>query len=306
MAVRLAEVLLKLTDMRSFLLVFVVGCTAEVPVIEADADQPLPAELQAGDVVFKGSISVIVPERGMTVVASVEQEDGSLVDFAVENPLDGPVRLAEFAGEDTVAITGFAVPNPCTDGAYHLEGFHWNQDFVWYFHASSTPAANSVSAVETGLQVAANSIERQRNNCSLADQVSASNTYGGRTAAAPSLSSTGNCGSPDGKNVVGFGPLPSGVLGLTCAWFGGDHIAIEADVKLTTRRSWFSQAVPSGCSNRWGIEQVATHEFGHVYGLAHVSQTTHPELTMSTQAYPCRNEKVTLGLGDVRGLRTLY
>jgi hypothetical protein len=43
-----------------------------------------------------------------------------------------------------------------------------------------------------------------------------------------------------------------------------------------------------------------------VFGLAHVSQATHPELTMSTQAFPCQNEKVTLGLGDVRGLRTIY
>ncbi len=295
---------------RNLWIVMLVGCTADVPVIDVSADEPLPAELQAGDVVHRGDISVIVPEPGLGVAVSVEMEDGSVLDFAIENPVDGPVRLVPFAGVDELGTTSgwgeLAVRNPCSDGAYNHEGFHWTTDFHWYFHASSTPSALSVGAVETGLQVAANAITHQRNNCGLADQVSATNSYGGRTAAAPSVTASGSCSGMDGKNVIGFGSLPSGVLGLTCAYFDGNHHAIEADVKLTTRRAWFSGAVPSGCSNRWGIEQVSTHELGHVYGLAHVSQATHPELTMSTQAYPCTNDKLTLGLGDVRGLRTLY
>ncbi len=124
-------------------------------------------------------------------------------------------------------------------------------------------------------------------------------------AAAPGISATGSCTKRDDKNVIGFGALPTPVLGLTCAWFSG-KVALEADVKLSTRYHWFTQAVPAGCSNRFGVEQVGTHELGHVYGLAHVAQDTHAELTMSPVSYPCRNDKLSLGLGDVRGLRAIY
>ena len=64
--------------------------------------------------------------------------------------------------------------------------------------------------------------------------------------------------------------------------------------------------MPSGCSNRYGVEAVATHEFGHVFGLGHVSETNHPTLTMSTAAGACSNAPYSLGLGDVRALRSLY
>jgi hypothetical protein len=295
---------------RGLLVVAITSCTAEVPVIEVSADDPLPAELRAGDIVRKGPITVVVPEPGESVFASVEQEDGSVLDFGIDNPLDGPVRLAtQIAGDDMYTGPGYgalAVANPCGDGAYNLEGFHWASDYHWLFHASSTPSGVSASAVETGLQVAANAITHERNSCGLTDRVSATNSYGGHTAAAPNISAAGTCGTRDGKNVIGFGGLPAGTLGLTCAWFGADHVALEADVKLSTRYHWFTQGVPSGCSNRYGIEQVGTHELGHVYGLAHVGQAKHGELTMSPYSYPCRNEKLSLGLGDVRGLRALY
>lgn len=282
------------------------GCTADVPVLDVSIDEPLPAELRAGDVVHAGDVAVVVPDPGETVYLAVERDDGSTYDLAIENPIDGVVRVAPPGASDSAPpIVAFAAPNPCSDGAFHLEGFHWASDFAWKFHASSTPSGLSAANVETGLRVAANAITNERNSCGLADRVSATNSYGGHTSAAPGISSTATCTKHDGHNVIGFGALPAGVLGLTCAWSSGG-VAIEADVKLSTRYHWFSQGVPASCSNRWGVEQVATHELGHVYGLAHVSQSKHPELTMSTAAFPCRNDKLTLGLGDVRGLRQLY
>jgi hypothetical protein len=139
--------------------------------------------------------------------------------------------------------------------------------------------------------------------------VSATQQYLGRTGAAPGIKSvdgTITCTGTDGKNVVGFGTLPTGVLGIACAWSDGSGNAIEGDVRLSTRYAWYALDVPSGCSNRYGVQAVATHEFGHVFGLGHVSESTHPTLTMSTATRACTNAPYSLGLGDVRALRALY
>ena len=287
------------------------GCMVGDEPRQVSADQPLPADLAEGDIVTLGEIGVVVPPPGMTASVTGEKDDGTNVRLAILNPIGGAVRLVEVPEPVTgpVAVSDFASVNECNDGAYNLEGSHWATNYTWYFDAGSTPSVNSKAYVETGLQVGAAAIVNQRNKCGFVDQVSATETYAGRTTAAPNMTATSTavtCGNTDGKNVVGFGYLPTSYLAITCNWYGGDNVSIEADIRLSTRHSWFSEAVPSGCSNRFGVEQVSTHEFGHVFGLAHVSQSTHPELTMSTAAYPCSNDKVNLGYGDIRGLRALY
>jgi hypothetical protein len=55
------------------------------------------------------------------------------------------------------------------------------------------------------------------------------------------------------------------------------------------------------------LEATITHEFGHIFGLSHVSERTHGDLTMSpTSNGPCVADEITLGLGDVLGLEELY
>ncbi|WP_307050327.1 matrixin family metalloprotease [Streptomyces achromogenes] len=53
------------------------------------------------------------------------------------------------------------------------------------------------------------------------------------------------------------------------------------------------------------MRSVATHEAGHVFGLAH-SGAGHENLTMFASSFACSTSARTLGKGDVLGLRTLY
>jgi hypothetical protein len=204
-----------------------------------------------------------------------------------------------------------AATRECTDGAFALEGFKWTKPYAWSFRSSTTPSDNSVAAAEAALRRAADDVTGARNKCGLADQVSAAHAYKGRTARGTNVASTTTsitCGKRDGVNVVAFGVLPQHYLGVTCYWYDGNKVALEADVKLNSHyHRWFAGAqVPNGCSNRFGVEATTVHELGHVFGLAHVSEATHGELTMSTAMGPCTLAPATLGLGDVKGLRALY
>jgi predicted Zn-dependent protease len=55
------------------------------------------------------------------------------------------------------------------------------------------------------------------------------------------------------------------------------------------------------------VKAVMTHERGHTFGINHVSETSHKNMTMSPNINgPCQDSESTLGLGDVEGLRALY
>ncbi len=286
---------------------FATGCMVGEDARVVSADEPLPADLAAGDVVSRAGIEVVVPEPGQTVSVVAEMDDGTSIEISLRNPLDGAVELMQPPEPELVIAAG--TTDPCKDGAFNLMGFKWKRQYQWSFWSSSTPAANSVANVEQGLKNAAAAITTQRNNCGLADQVDITQKYLGRTGAAPGIKTANGavtCTGTDGKNVVGFGTLPTGVLGIACAWSDGAGGAVEGDIRLNTKYSWYALKPPAGCNNRYGVEPIATHEFGHVFGLGHVSESAHPNLTMSTAARDCSNAPLSLGLGDVRALRQLY
>jgi hypothetical protein len=144
----------------------------------------------------------------------------------------------------------------------------------------------------------------------LRDIVSAQHVYAGRTTRATNIISSKSsikCGARDGHNVVAFGVLPRGTLGVACSWSSGGA-AVESDVKLNDLHyRWYAaNKKPAGCRASFSVEAVATHEFGHVFGLGHVSEGRHGNLTMSTHTGPCTGAPSSLGLGDVLGLRSLY
>jgi hypothetical protein len=69
--------------------------------------------------------------------------------------------------------------------------------------------------------------------------------------------------------------------------------------------SWvFSDTIPSSCTSAYHFESVATHEFGHAFGLNHPG-SSHPALTMQPGG-ACDASKATLGLGDMVGLEAIY
>ncbi len=196
----------------------------------------------------------------------------------------------------------------CSDDAYNLLPAKWYSAWRWWFNARSTPGDVSKSKAETQLRAAVASITRSRNDCGMSDSVSATASYQGRTTTRPNINNDG-CRARDGKNVVGWGDLPPGVLGLTCTTYeiihNGVDRSIESDVMLNKNDFAWRTSV-SGCVGRALVRSVATHEFGHVFGLNHVSESSHGRLTMSTSIGACDDSAFTLGRGDILGLRKRY
>jgi hypothetical protein len=213
--------------------------------------------------------------------------------------------------DEEPTLIGSGTPSACSDGAYKLSGHRWRSQYRWRFAAGTTPSGLNVDNVEQALNLKnpAAAITSSRNDCGLADDVSASQAYLGRTSATPDIIYDGALiEGMDGVSVVGFGfgDMPYGTLGFMLDRAYSDGTALEADFMLSTRYSWFPFGVPAGCSNKSGIQAAGTHQFGHVFGLGHVSEAFDPALTMSMVTSSCSSSAYTLGLGDVRGLRQLY
>ena len=208
------------------------------------------------------------------------------------------VSHAVIGGQPGPAQTYDAPPAPCSDRAYRLAGGKWTKTLKWHFRASSTPTGLSTSSTQSVIARAFNNIVNARNDCGRSDRVSATHAYQGTTA------TKARCNYRDGKNVVGFKSLSSGILARTCWWVSSGRI-IEADIQINNNFRWALSL--SSCSAQPMLEAVMTHEVGHAYGMGHVGEKNHGRLTMSTRLDSmCNNQESTLGLGDLLGLQQLY
>ena len=261
-----------------------------------------------GDRLVNGAVAVVAPSPGSGVWGEAILDDGRMAVLGAETAPDGSVTVSSWGSPDQIGLLVLPTSPPdCQDDARSTLPFKWTTTFKWFFNARSTPAGLGTSSVEGALRNATKNITSSSNGCSLADRVSAKAEYQGRRRTGVQIKTDGTCrGSGDGRSFTGFGELPPGVLGVACIWFRGDGTATESDTRLSKSQSWAAK-VSGSCVERWSIEAVTTHERGHTFGLGHVDEVTHGNLTMSTQINgPCQKSEARLGRGDILGLRALY
>ena len=109
----------------------------------------------------------------------------------------------------------------------------------------------------------------------------------------------------DGFNTVQWSPIDGsgGVLASTsvCRNVATKEIAGFV-VTMDSTDSWSI----SGVLTKFDVENVVTHEFGHVAGLGHDNPPKSGCLTMYKFAAKGETQKSTLGLGDKLGMDRLY
>lgn len=295
-------------------------------------------DLKPGDRVEHRGLGVEVGPRGTWVIAHAIAADGDDAVLSVLTHPDGKVEVSDERADGAAALTGPDAaaadsPDACTDGAYNLstmnwsgkdKSFKWKERFDWYYKANSTPAAVNVTEARSKITEATGNITASRNDCGIADTVTATHSRVGDTTAAADFTSGGTAcksyANKDNKNVVDWGPTDDNVLGVECTWAvwnGTDTYAtaVQSDVRLSTDYNWYTTTVPVTCTDLtdaldtryFSVEGVMTHERGHSFGVAHVDEATHGNLTMSSANNgACADAESSLGWGDIRALRALY
>ena len=111
--------------------------------------------------------------------------------------------------------------------------------------------------------------------------------------------------------VISFGDIRGRALAVTCTYFrlarGYDQVT-SSDLKLDrTDVRWTTRPGDRACRGAYDIQGAVTDERGHTFGMGHVSERDHGNLTMSPIINgPCQASERTLGRGDVLGLGRKY
>ncbi len=100
---------------------------------------------------------------------------------------------------------------------------------------------------------------------------------------------------------------PGGSIATTYTWRWNDGL-VESDVVFNKQLTWFKAVNEGdGCYENqpyYDVENIAVHEFGHVYGLGHPSGARFE--SMYAYGYTGETLKRSLASGDSVGVNALY
>ena len=173
-------------------------------------------------------------------------------------------------------------------GTYRLTGWAVQGNKTAHFNTATTPSGLSTNAVSSALQAAFS-----------------------EWAGAPSIN-VANDGTMTRYTANHSYDLLFGSTGgsiattYTWRWSNGE---IESDVVFNRNLGWFvASSEGDGCINdagaKYDVENIATHEAGHVYGLDHPSGARWE--TMYAYGYTGETLKRSAAAGDRAGIQAVY
>ncbi|KRC95322.1 MULTISPECIES: matrixin family metalloprotease [unclassified Streptomyces] len=264
-----------------------------------------------GRVVTHDGAGLAVPGPGTTVSVDALTADGSAHGFTLTVAADGTVSYSYEAARTEAVRGGRAdAPAPCADTAYATAGRKEYGTYEWFLGDGHLPGGISRAEARQAFEEAVATITASRNDCGLDDRVAARARYLSTTSSKADIDRESRCMRPDGLSVWDTGDLGGDAVATTCSWSrpapgGGPEELLEADVRFNTHDYAFTDDPSGACTRAYDLRSVATHEAGHVFGLAH-SGPGHENLTMFASSFACSTSARTLGKGDVLGLRSLY
>ena len=262
----------------------------------------------AGREIKDGEVGSAVPPAGEGVHAEVLTTSGA-EELEIGRREDGTVELSSVGEDAEAAGENFAKdgsPGECSDPEYTHNERRLPSTLRYRFKRSTTPSELRPGDATDAIRRAGSRVANTKSNCRMGDRVPVGLVYEGKTGQGANVDGL-SCGDNDGNSVVAFGDLPSGVLAATCNWARYDNI-VASDIKINKLGvRWTTSPRSGSCRGMWDLEGVMTHERGHNFGMGHVPETGHGNLTMSTNINgTCQMAERSLGRGDVLGLGAKY
>jgi len=184
-------------------------------------------------------------------------------------------------------FVAYAVPkadDSSGNAHYGLLPCHWNSTIDYYINPNNWYGISKAGVVNT-ITSSANTWDKET-----PFQVF---SYRGTTSRI--------AGSRDGRNVISWGYLRTGILAITYLWTSGSGV-VETDCRLNTYYSWSLSGEPG----KMDLQSVTTHEFGHWCGLKDLYGDMDYWLTMYGYSTYGLTYQRTSGLGDIKGLQAVY
>ena len=280
----------------------------EIPAADLAAGVATTTCSLAGRVVVAGGTAVVVPPDGYGVGSDGVAPAGASGSPSLEVENVGGVVTASVDRGLTGADASVARDvGPCKSGQFTLErgGHPWGSTVKWRYHAASTPKRFGKLKALGQIKAGMSNMRTGHNDCGKHGRFRASSKYLGVSRRGPDIRVNDgqvSCGKLNKTNKVGWGSLPRGLLGWTCYWWRSGGKMIATDMRIS-RSSLVVLQFPRSCRNRYDLQSLSTHEWGHSWGLGHVRND---HLTMHHFLPACTPAFRTLGLGDWRGMRKLY
>ena len=281
-----------------------------------DSTDPGKCETE-GRPIVDGAVGAVLPSPGNGVYVEALTTSGTQ-ELEIKHLRNGAIELEHVGNESrdaSEAGTAFPAsskaPGECGDAAYQSNDQRIASGLAYRINYRTTPAEISRLSAIAAIRKAGGNVADTVNGCKLGDRVPAGVSYKGLSTTNASISSTGGCTRNDRLSVVSFGRLSGGVLAVTCNYFGlnpGFNSVNTSDIKVNSVSfRWTTSPRAKSCRSAYDLEAVVTHERGHSFGLGHIPERAHRNLTMSPLINgPCQGSERSLGRGDVIGLDRKY
>lgn len=269
-------------------------------------------DLTGATIILSDGSSLAVPEPGQGISMANATEIGSSgvreanlmvspdgeIALIVDGREFGSAAAVEYFDAGTALL---AVPSTaCNNSSYALLGRRWQGlNYSWWYNQARQPVSG-LTRISAGVSMMASGVTR----CGSTIANGAVSSYNGATTASLSVTAAGCLTSNDGKSTLGWTLIDGSVLARTCTYYILGAI-LDADIAFDPSYTWYNSSSITLCSGtQYDLQQIATHEAGHAFGLGHVAQSTE-QIMKPTFGY-CETTSRSLGLGDATGMKVLY